>query len=346
VEAGFTTGVGRAPRERVVRAGHVEAVEWEVEAAKQRLGADKWEVAHASMTTRQGARAHQNCSNWGRERRFRSLKVPARPAIAISNTFLARSDCDRYRGHGWAPGALAISKLLVREGSIPLIEAVTALRAAQLNASALGFHPHSDQTLFSFSESFQLIVAPGEERWEGDDFAAGVINEVIAALDDIAGEASEIRHEVTSIGRGASGIALLLVLTGIFLSGKNIEENLEAWIRLATRLGASLKKLRSLAGPVYLSEPAAAPLAFRAVLDRAPSPRSVRLTGSSILVVDPATIGEQFHHVFQYVPERFYLYTFVVDDGDSHVVCIRSSGEIEFHHVLPTGNWLKYLGYE
>jgi transposase len=35
---GFTTGLGRSPRERVIRAGDVEAVEREIEAAKRRFG--------------------------------------------------------------------------------------------------------------------------------------------------------------------------------------------------------------------------------------------------------------------------------------------------------------------
>ena len=195
-----------------------------------------------------------------------------------------------------------------------------------------------------FSEDFQLLVTPGEAHWEDGDFSPAVIESVRAAIAELEDTGVRWNHEVTEVGRGASGIALLLTLGGIFLAGKKIDENVDAWLRIGSRLTSVIQKLIRLGFPPNLSEPAAAVLAMKAVIDKEPIVRSVRLLTSSLHVVNPVTWHESVHRMFRHVPERYYVYAVATDTDNTHIVCMRSDGRTEFHQILLTGNWHAYLG--
>ena len=66
--------------------------------------------------------------------------------------------------------------------------------------------------------------------------------------------------------------------------------------------------------------------------------------------------GKPIQDVFRYQQMRYYTFVFDVYQEERsedywakvpssiHVICIRSTGEIDFHHTLPVSNWMKFVG--
>jgi hypothetical protein len=85
-----------------------------------------------------------------------------------------------------------------------------------------------------------------------------------------------VEWEIQSWGYGADGadalsLAVILAgLTGLFLSGKKIEENLDAWIRLGERLRKAIGRLRRRGVAARLSEPAAVAVAIANAVSNQP----------------------------------------------------------------------------
>lgn len=199
-----------------------------------------------------------------------------------------------------------------------------------------------------FRQDFEIILPAPETRWTPDnnDVDPELISLARAAAEDLVESPDEIDAGSTAFGRGADGLAVLLIFSalGLFLQGKRIEENLDAWSKLAKRLGGAISRLRKLTGAVYLSEPAGAALAFQQVLTRVPEPVSVTLLSSQVIVPDTTGYFEHAWSDFRSIPERYYLYAYEVNGTGTHLICLESTGELQFHHILPTGSWMAFYG--
>jgi hypothetical protein len=66
--------------------------------------------------------------------------------------------------------------------------------------------------------------------------------------------------------------------------------------------------------------------------------------------------GKPIQEVFRSQQMRYYTFVFAVYGDERseeywvntpsaiHVICIRSTAEIDFHHTLPVSNWMKFAG--
>lgn len=203
----------------------------------------------------------------------------------------------------------------------------------------------------TFNEEFEIVIGVHDESEAYDyktrEFSSGYTEGLANILSEIGTSNEEIGHEVTEVGVGASALAICLIISGVFLAGKRMEENLDAWIKLAKRLGGVLKKLAKLGDTnavVYISEPFAAALALAQVVGLVSDIKAVGLMSSVIHQVPNTSIGAQYRGIFRYDQMRHYVFTFrVVSDGESvHLIGVRSTGGIEFHHVFHTGDWMKF----
>src|SRR6202030_3713668 len=99
------------------------------------------------------------------------------------------------------------------------------------------------------------------------------------ALSDLGVSRDELTLERTGVGVGAEANALALIMLGgltlllagkkLFLAGKTINENVEAWIELAKKCRHVLTKLNA----QYVSQPFAASLALEEIIKSDPKAR-------------------------------------------------------------------------
>lgn len=196
-------------------------------------------------------------------------------------------------------------------------------------------------------EEIALVIAAGHaadlvEPESSDDYKPTFLRQLER---DIGEETSStgVRASQTSYGYGADAIAVAVALSGLsalLLSGKRIQENLDAWISLGRRLKPLVGKLKQRFGPIRLSESAAFAIALDAVSQKEASMPTVVLVAKAITKVPNTSLGEEFHALFEHHPDRYYVFTIEVDRL-SHVVGVASTGDVLFHHRLDL-NWHKF----
>ncbi len=226
----------------------------------------------------------------------------------------------------------------------------------------------------TFTEGFELVVCTGDDNeiYDGET-GHQYLEDVVSTLAEFGVSREEVTHERTSIGVGAeagalalimaAGITLLLAGKRVFLAGKTINENVDAWIELAKKCRYLFRKLNA----QYISQPFAAALALEEIIKDNPKARRFDLEGAFVDIVPNSSMdmtglatkdGRSIQETFRYQPMRYY--TFVIRAFDEepaegywanvpaavHVICVRSTGKIEFHHVLPVRDWLKFEGVE
>lgn len=141
--------------------------------------------------------------------------------------------------------------------------------------------------------------------------------------------------ENTSIGRGADGLALIALLVYAFFQGKRIEENIEAWIKIANRVTRGIDRLRTArAERIYVSES----LAISIATARIQNEYDVEIEGISARQTVPVRGYVQLHYEgeFRYNPERTYVFVLEANCNRQFLIVIKSTGEILHKMELPT----------
>lgn len=215
----------------------------------------------------------------------------------------------------------------------------------------------------SFTEGFEIVVSTLDEEdydWEKEEYRPKYIEAAVNTLAELGISKDEVTYERTGVGVGAAGDAIaLIMLAGIsvlmvgkrvFLAGKTINENVDAWIELAKKLRRVLTKLKA----AYVSQPFAAALALEEIIKKDPNARAFDLEGAFIEIVPNPSMdttalavddGRPIQEVFRYQQMRYCIFVFRTPTT-VHAICVRSTGKIEFHHVLPVNDWLKFEGVE
>lgn len=170
------------------------------------------------------------------------------------------------------------------------------------------------------------------------------IDDIRDAISELGLAPADVKIEDTSYGYGADALGVAVVLAGVFLAGKKIEENLDAWIRLAKRIPAAIECLRPRQRSVYLSEPVAAVLALNKLLERHPEVGDLKLVSSYRAIVENPSMSRKALAMFRYQPDRHYVFVFEIPGLAAHIIAIRSDGKTEFHHVLEIGDWQLFHG--
>ena len=146
----------------------------------------------------------------------------------------------------------------------------------------------------SFTEGFEIVVSTLDEEdydWEKEEYRPKYIEAAVNTLAELGISKDEVTYERTGVGVGAAGDAIaLIMLAGIsvlmvgkrvFLAGKTINENVDAWIELAKKLRRVLTKLKA----AYVSQPFAAALALEEIIKKDPNARAFDLEGAFIEIV-------------------------------------------------------------
>ena len=157
---------------------------------------------------------------------------------------------------------------------------------------------------------------------------------------------AELEHELRQLspeyglseadaGHGADWPVILATLGGLFLLGKPINENLEAWISLAKKLGAFVQRAKERWLAPRLDEDGAILIGLSRVLEiHDKPPRSVEHVGTvaSWFQVFPLKDPSRLDHH----PDALYVTSFRVDDEVIYVLGVKSKGTIEFEHQFST----------
>ena len=192
------------------------------------------------------------------------------------------------------------------------------------------------------SEDFALHFGIDPEQQE--DVELGGSPEVRSVLDDLKAEGIPTDDaEVSShgYGYGADAFAAGVILTGLatlLASGKRIEENVDAWIRLGSRLKAVLRRLGARRVDASLSEPAALAIATARVAEESGS-SNLRVLSSTVTKVWNGSLTPEAREAFLEHPDRYYVFVLVADDARAHVIGMSARGNVVFHNVLSLEHW-------
>src|SRR6202022_2310763 len=124
-------------------------------------------------------------------------------------------------------------------------------------------------------------------------------------------ESSDIQVSPTSYGYGGDTLAVAVILSGlstVFLLGKPIHENLDAWIKLGSRLRQFVLQTGRKYGVTLLSEPPAFAIALEAIKTRRNDMPSVTLLKNSIIRAQNRSLTAEAHKVFTIHPDRYYVF--------------------------------------
>ena len=189
-----------------------------------------------------------------------------------------------------------------------------------------------------FSDDFELVVKMKEFN---NSNAEESITDVLSDLGNEGIETSNAHTEFTSVGFGADAISLLIVLGGLFFAGKNIEENLDSWIRLGKRLLKAIARLRGRQANVMLSEQMAKALSISYVMDVEANCSSILPLSSATYYVHNASLNPDYRNIFKYNPYCYYVFGWGIDDKLVRIVYLSSNGEILLSHKLSL-NYLEF----
>lgn len=193
-------------------------------------------------------------------------------------------------------------------------------------------------------EPFAISIGPreGSRFWDVSVLTPDLEDEVRADLSDLGVQRHQLKVSVGSAGYNADASTIFAVVIGILLFGREVNETLNAWTDLADKLRKVLRALRGKHGSVSVSESAAVLLTLD-VLEECGFPiDDLRLVAHEVMPVENGSLPRDLVADFRHQPDRFYLFTFRSADGDTYVVCLRSSGQTEFVHRLPTGSFVDY----
>ena len=217
----------------------------------------------------------------------------------------------------------------------------------------------------NFTEGFELVISGHDDthyNWQ-EEYRPEYFEQIAESLSELGVSKDEIEFEGTNVGVGVAAEALVLIITGlaIFLSGKKINENIDAWIELSKKVKNLFRKLK----PDYISQPFAAAIALDEILKIDKKIFGIEMQSALIHVVPNPSMdmtgkllkdGKPIQEVFRYQQMRYYTFVFAVYGDERseeywakvpsaiHLICIRSTVEIDFHHTLPVSNWMKFAG--
>lgn len=195
-------------------------------------------------------------------------------------------------------------------------------------------------------EPAMLVITPGEEEYdtESKGFSERLVSEILRELEKAGIPRAETSISTSSVGHGADAIALVITLGVAFLAGKKVEENLDAWVRLGQRLHRSIQKIRKKHGNIWLSQPLALILALKEVLALEPRAHELKLEALYTILIPNRSQSDEIRGEFIMNPDRYYVMVLSSDTGQAHVLCMKSFGELVFHHVLPVEDWMAFYG--
>jgi len=141
------------------------------------------------------------------------------------------------------------------------------------------------------------------------------------------------------IGCGADWWFTALTVVGmagmVFFSGKKIEENLEAWVKIGARIKNIFKNKKET--PIFIDKEAAIALAVESITRKIKKVKSIQLVVANDLSeygLDKIYNDGRKKDELITFPYNFYILTFKVNDFYKFIYCIKSNGEIRYKDVF------------
>jgi hypothetical protein len=195
------------------------------------------------------------------------------------------------------------------------------------------------------AEDFAVSYSvPELQTHYGPGIPSDVEQDAREALAPLVTDPSQLTITTGDAGYNASAVTLVLILVGIFLAGKRIDDSIAAWASIADRFRAVIDGLRKRRGEVRVSEPAAIVLALDALEVQGVPLDGIHLLAAHTLPVAKGVVPPEFVADFAHQPDRFYILIFRTAEDVTYVVRLRSNCEFEEILRLPTGDWADYYG--
>lgn len=199
-----------------------------------------------------------------------------------------------------------------------------------------------------------MPVRPDESDRPRVDTLKGIL------ADEFQVPIQSISEEDRDIGRGYSVEAVLFgldpdaILLGLglaklgkdlFFRGKEIEENLEAWLRIGQKLRNVFRRAKAMEDPpqLLMDKNFAKAMAMVLASEGKDRPNIVVIAEHDIPVQPPywETDAEQG---FSANTERLYIFVVQVD-GDTHLIALCSNGKVAVNERIPTSNYMDFHYY-
>lgn len=139
---------------------------------------------------------------------------------------------------------------------------------------------------------------------------------------------SEYSLEERDLGHGASWPMFLASFVVLFLSGKRINENLDAWIALARKFQGFCDWIKTKCVALWVDEDGASALSACSIVEGVHAKvESVELVSSTFVPFMKVSNPDGTDPDFQ--PSGAYVQVFVTNGEQLHCVVVRSDGQIE-----------------
>lgn len=175
----------------------------------------------------------------------------------------------------------------------------------------------------------QIILTDPSYDHEDEIDRAEFVEDLKKELESIS---PEVEVSATNLGRGADWPAFLIGLGGIFLLGKQINENLDAWISIADKFNKFLEWVLSKCVSYRVDDNGATLIAVNDIASSTDSDiHSIKMISSAyvpFLIWDGRTPESLSHH-----PDGIYSQTFVVNKEKVIIYAIKSNGNIELKSI-------------
>lgn len=150
---------------------------------------------------------------------------------------------------------------------------------------------------------------------------------------DIAVFFKEFKIAETDIGLGAAWPVFMVRIVVLFFLGKPINENLKAWIELASKFSNFIKKIRENLLAFWVDNRGATLIALLYVIKSYnKSVKSIELLG--VIPVFFKIIPQRSPKHLDHHPDALYISAFRVNNEFVHVVGVKSKGMIKFQYIF------------
>lgn len=158
-------------------------------------------------------------------------------------------------------------------------------------------------------------------------------------ISELKNELSTLSDEFETIetdaGFGADWPAILAILSGIFLLGKPINENIEAWLSLSDKFKKFITTITRKSWRYRIDENGAELLAIQEIVKKENGEiKSLKKLKSNRIEFQIHQLKNK-KHLDQH-PNSLYVVSYHVSNSNIYVIGIKSNGKIEFVHALET----------
>ncbi|MDI6773416.1 MAG: hypothetical protein QME77_12650, partial [bacterium] len=173
----------------------------------------------------------------------------------------------------------------------------------------------------------QILV--NDRPYDGDDLSPEEATSLVAQEFRVDGWEFSIDRD--AVPEAADWPVFVVTLGGLFILGKPIRDNLDAWKDLAKRFGALVRRLRARLGPVRLDDEGCRLLAFESVYEAFGESAST-IEELGVLAVRAREYSTRDATSLTHHPDTVSAHAFRVNDEILVLAIVKSSGSVTLLH--------------